>query len=205
MAVNSISRNLNKSINLSKVLISSSSRYSIYKVQWSVLASLSLARTSIFYHNFKRLSRTFFKIFQSFSKPLTKLSVAIRSALAAAFRLYHAQIRLSRTFFVSFQTFSTATRSFRPAAQRSLFSLPHLPLFVKSFFRVFPNSQRPFQIRFRPVSCRSPFSRQPGYLSTSKPVCQDPFFGVFIRSLIPTPGRTPASIPTPPSRTACIY
>ena len=49
------------------MLISSSSRYSIYKVQWSVLVSLSLTRTSLFYHSHFDLSRTFFKFFQIFS------------------------------------------------------------------------------------------------------------------------------------------
>ena len=50
------------------MLISSSSRYSIYKVQWSVLARASaLAWTSLFYHSRFSLSRTFFKFFQTFS------------------------------------------------------------------------------------------------------------------------------------------
>ncbi|MBQ8238146.1 MAG: hypothetical protein IJZ39_08380, partial [Oscillospiraceae bacterium] len=48
----------------------------------------------------------------------------------------------SSTFFKFFQTFSTA--HIQAFAQRSLFSLPHLSLFVKSFFRVFSNSQKLF-------------------------------------------------------------
>ena len=50
---------------MSKVLISSSSRYSIYKVH------AALSQTALIdYHIFLSLSRTFFKFFQSFSEVL---------------------------------------------------------------------------------------------------------------------------------------
>jgi len=170
-----------------------------------LLARFRSPRTFLFYHNFKRLSRTFFKIFQSFSKPLTKLSVAIRSAFAAAFRLYHTRIRLSRTFFVSFQTFSTVTRS--PGQPLSAaYSVYHNSRSLSSpFFEFFQTLKGLSKFASDPVFCSSPLLQQPEYLSTSRSVCQDPFFDSFDRSLIPTPRGVPRSSIQPPSRTACIY
>ena len=168
------------------------------------IARFRSPRTFLFYHNFKRLSSTFFEVFQLFKSHLTKLSVTIRFAFAAAFRLYHTRNRLSRTFFKFFQTFSTA-RNPQPLAQRSLFSLPHRSLFVKYFFRVFSNSQKPFSNSLWSVSCQSPFSQQPWYLSTSKPVCQDPFFNLFRLISDPDSPDPVAFDFVPPSRTASIY
>ena len=112
------------------MLISSSSRYSIYKVQWSVLASLSLARTSISYHIFSHLSRTFSKFFDfqlslwlslawrllnfthpkpfvknyfSFFFKLFESCFSIFQSPQATFICYHSSVHLSRTFFISFQ------------------------------------------------------------------------------------------------------
>ena len=146
-------------------------------------------RTFLFYHNFKRLSRTFFEVFQLFRSSSQSALVAIRSALAAAFRLYHTRNRLSRTFFISFQTFSTARN--QAFAQHSLFSLPHLSLFVKSFFKFF-QTQNCLNSSSDPVSCSLPLSRQLEYLSTSSSVCQDPFFRFFLIDLWSRAPDTPA-------------
>ena len=117
------------------MLISSSSRYSIYKVQWSVLVSLSLTRTFISYHIFKLLSRTFFEVFWlslvfaifavwqlfnfntlktvcqalfSFFFKLFKSCFSIALPLETTFIEYHTLLHLSRTFFISFRLFWSA-------------------------------------------------------------------------------------------------
>ena len=135
-------------------------------------------RTRLFYHNFKHLSSTFFEVFQLFKNHSTKPSVAIRSAFAAAFRLYHTRNRLSRTFFKSFQTFSTAHNP-QPSLSAAC-SVYHIFRSLSSpFFEFFQTLKNPFQIRFRPVFRWSPLSQQLEYLSTSSPVCQDPFFSIY--------------------------
>ena len=103
LAVNSISRNLNKSINLSKVLISSSSRYSIYKVQWSF--RLTFVRLELFYSiTTSSVCQALFSKFFNFLKAAWQSSLSrSATAFAAAFRLYHISNRLSRPFFEAFQ------------------------------------------------------------------------------------------------------
>ena len=156
---------------MSKVLISSSSRYSIYKVQRSVLASLSLARTSIFYHNFKRLSRTFFKVFQSFPKPLSKALSRDRRSFHSSFRIISHSNPLVKNFFRLFSNFFNCFHS-SSAAQCSLFSLPQLPLFVKTFFRAFSSSHSvlPNSLPLQ-YSVRCPRG-QLAYINTHLTICQ---------------------------------
>ena len=136
-------------------------------------------RTQLFYHNFKRLSRTFFKAFQPFSKlsaealllrstPLSQQLSNYTTPKSACQELFSALFKLFRLFLTRSQPLSAAYSVYH--IFRSL-SRPFFELFSSSH-SVFPNS---LPIRY-PVS---PLSQQPWYLSTSAPVCQDPFFSIY--------------------------
>ena len=110
------------------MLISSSSRYSIYKVQWSVLRSRSnfyiLPRLQSFVKNF-------FKVFW-FSL------VCVMFAVWQLFNFNTPKIICQEVFFVLFQTFWTAFFNFL-AAVSNFYMLPHRIAFVKNFFHFFSN------------------------------------------------------------------
>ena len=74
-------------------------------------------RTQSFYHNSKRLSRTFFKIFQSFSKPLSKaLRYDLRRSRSDLNILAH-PTRFVKNFFQLFST-EPAALLFPPSCSR---------------------------------------------------------------------------------------
>ena len=210
MAVNSISRNLNKSINLSKVLISSSSRYSIYKVQWSCW--LAFARLELFYSIITSsvCQVLFSKFFNFFQSPWQ--SSLLRSAALAGSPLILAHlVPFVKNFFHFFSNFFEPLLSRR--SFRSSFSIiSHSVSFVKYFFQAFSS---PFQ---HPTSYRSDmifrrrFCGNQNSLAHPRPFVK-PIFQLF--SLISdlssehpnafTPGSV-FSIPfRRPSRTASIY
>ena len=110
MAVNSISRNLNKSINLSKVF-SLSLRYSIYKVQTSFVSFIFHVRCELLYVSTscricQELFSKFFKFFCAFA--VLQAFAFHRTTLI----LYHRIFDLSRTFscFFDFLWFHLAAR-----------------------------------------------------------------------------------------------
>ena len=100
LAVNSISRNLNKSINLSKVF-SLSLRYSIYKVQ-TLFVLLTFVRSELLYSITS--CRTCQELFSSFFKFFLMFVVLQASAVHhTTFLVYHKQFVLSRTFSCFFE------------------------------------------------------------------------------------------------------
>ena len=142
-------------------------------------------RTFLFYHNFKRLSSTFFEVFQLLKSRLAKLSAVAAAAFAAAFRLYHTSARLSSPFFEVFQLLKrsypnpTGSDPTRRSFQSSFPSLAQLSTFVKNFFHFFSNlSSHPHQ--------PSPFGNFYS-LAHPLPFVKTHFSFAFDRCLIPTP------------------
>ena len=98
---------------MSKVFLVRLSRYSIYKVQCRSLAFISCPlRTFICYHNLFRLSRTFFKFFQTF------LSCSLPSRRS----------RSSDNFYILADTFSFVKNFFQILSNFFRFPLDSLPV-----------------------------------------------------------------------------
>ena len=138
------------------MLISSSSRYSIYKVQWSVLRSRS---------NFYILShlqafvKNFFEVF------LTSAWFCDIRCLTA-FQFYHTQNRLSSTFFVLFQTFWAVFFN-RSANRNNFYMISHHIRFVKNFFHLFSTESSCFIILSPPLRTACIYYHRPNYLSST--------------------------------------
>ena len=114
----------------------------------------ALARTSISYHAFSHLSRTFSKFFEfrlSLWPPL----------VWQLFNFNTFKTVCQEVFFVLFKTFWTVFFNFQVAAS-NFYMLPHRITFVKNFFHFFSNS----------ILCFAVPCGQLAYTSTAQSVCQ---------------------------------
>ena len=134
---------------------------SLHCLIYKVLVPLrSVAEHSLSYHIFLGLSSTFFNFFQSF------LCFPFWGSCSTAQLSYHRRFCLSSTFFDFFQNlFRTG-----PAAGLSfdsLIMLPHLPDFVKPFFRFSRKTFSALPVQPRPsATARLIYHSQPRLSTT---------------------------------------
>ena len=130
------------------MLISSSSRYSIYKVQTLAFA---FALACLYYHNRAALSRTFFKFFQSFSE------VLVFCVARSNFAMLAHPAPFVKHFFQVFPNFITGcSLSAAPCGQLAYTStrIPFCQVLFSTFFK----------------KCGVPFGtpHKPSYIFTSR-------------------------------------
>ena len=140
------------------MLISSSSRYSIYKVQWSVLISLSLTRTFISYHILKLLSRTFFKVFD--------FRLILRYPLFDSFSILPHSKPFVKHFFRLFPNFLSCVFQLIRYSKQLLHDITFHSV-CQELFHFFSTDPSRFIILSPPLRTACIYYHRPNYLSST--------------------------------------